>query len=238
MKYPNDFINKIICGDCIDVMKVMPDSSVDLIITDPPYLIKYKTNYRINKSHDFCSQIKNDNNPQLVAKYIHQCHRIMKNNSAMYMFLSCDNVCWFKKQLKKYFKIKNMIVWVKNHWTAGDLYAQFGKQYELMFLVNKGKKAFNGKRITDIWLFDRVQGKKHIHQNQKPKKLIKQCILKHSNEGDIVFDGFGGVGTVAVACKELDRKFISVEIEEKYIKLSHKRIEAAIGSNGLKRWMR
>ncbi len=217
---------KLYNGDCLEVMKELPDNSVDLIVTDPPYLINYKTNYRKNKKHDFCSVIKNDNNFEMISDYIKECYRIIKDNSAMYMFCSFDKVDYFKQELEKAkFKIKNMIIWVKNNWTAGDLSAQFGKQYEIIFLANKGRKKFNGKRITDVWNFDRVSGSKQFHQNQKPVNLIEQCIIKHSNENDIIFDGFMGSGTTGVACKNLNRNFIGIEIDEEYFEIAKKRID-------------
>ena len=152
---------KLYCDDCLNIMKQIENESIDLIVTDPPYLIKYKTNSRKNKDHDFCSEILNDDNEQLIIDYIRECYRILKNNTAMYMFCNCDKVDFFKQELENAgFKIKNMIIWVKNNWTAGDLKAQFGKQYEIIFLVNKGRKCFNGKRITDVWMFDRISGKK------------------------------------------------------------------------------
>lgn len=144
----------------------------------------------------------------------------------MYMFCNCNYVDFFKQTLEHNgFKIKNMIIWVKNNHTAGDLKAQFGKQYEILFLVNKGRKCFNGKRITDIWNFDRVSGNKQLHQNEKPLELIKQCIEKHSNENDLVVDPFLGSGTTAVACKELNRNFIGFELDEKYCEIARKRID-------------
>ena len=171
---------KLYCDDCLNIMKQIDNESIDLIVTDPPYLIKYKTNRRKNKDHDFCSEILNDDNEQLIIDYIRECYRILKNNTAMYMFCNCDKVDFFKQELENAgFKIKNMIIWVKNNWTAGDLKAQFGKQYEIIFLVNKGRKCFNGKRITDVWMFDKISGKKQLHQNQKPVDLLKQCILKN-----------------------------------------------------------
>ena len=203
-----DYINenvKLLCGDCLERMKEIPNKSVDLIVTDPPYLINYKTNRRKDKKHEFCSVIENDNNFEMISNYIKECYRIIKDNSAMYMFCNCDKVDYFKQELEKAkFKIKNMIIWVKNNWTAGDLYAQFGKQYEIVFLVNKGRKKFNGKRITDIWNFNRVSGKSQFHQNQKPTELLEQCIIKHSNENDTIFDGFMGSGTTGVACRNLN----------------------------------
>jgi site-specific DNA-methyltransferase (adenine-specific) len=229
-------LNKIYQGDCLEVMKQIEDGSIDLIVTDPPYLISYKTNYRNDKKHDFCSEIENDNNPKLIKDYISECYRIMKNNTAMYMFCSFDKVEFFKTELQKYFKIKNMIIWVKNNWTAGDLTAQFGKQYEIIFLVNKGRKTFNGKRITDIWNFSRICGKKQLHQNQKPEELIKQCILKHSNENEIVFDGFMGSGTTAVACINTNRNFIGIELDENCCKIAEARIKKVVKRKPTKRW--
>ena len=217
---------KLYCDDCLNIMKRIESESIDLIVTDPPYLIKYKTNHRKNKDHDFCSEILNDDNEQLIIDYIKECYRILKNNTAMYMFCNCDKVDFFKQELENAgFKIKNMIIWVKNNWTAGDLKAQFGKQYEIIFLVNKGRKYFNGKRITDVWMFDRISGKKQLHQNQKPVDLLKQCILKHSDENDIVFDGFMGSGSTGVACIKTGRKFIGVELDKKYFEIAKERIE-------------
>lgn len=227
-KINNDYISenvKLLYGDCLERMKEIPDNSVDLIVTDPPYLINYKTNHRKNKKHDFCTVIQNDNNFEMISNYIKECYRIMKDNSAMYMFCNCDRVDYFKQELEKAkFNIKNMIIWVKNNWTAGDLYAQFGKQYEIIFLVNKGRKKFNDKRITDVWNFNKVSGNKQIHQNQKPIDLIEQCIIKHSNEKDIIFDGFMGSGTTGVACKNLNRKFIGIELDESYFNIAKERI--------------
>ena len=218
-------LNKVYNVDCIEGMKAMPNESVDLIVTDPPYLISYKTNYRKDKSHKFGKEIANDNDPYVISEYIKECHRIMKDNTAMYMFCSFDKVDFFKQELEKYFKVKNMIVWVKNNHTAGDLKAQFGKKYELVFLVNKGRALFNGKRLTDVWEFDRVVGNNQLHQNQKPVELIEQCIIKHSNVGDVVFDGFMGSGTTAIACLNTDRKYIGFELDEEYYKIAEQRIK-------------
>ena len=220
--------NQIYNKDCILGLKEMPDECVDLVVTDPPYLIGYQTNYRKDKQHDFCSQIQNDDNPELIKEYIKECYRIMKPDTAMYMFCSFDMVDFFKQELEKHFNVKNMIIWVKNNWTAGDLEAQFGKQYEIIFLVNKGRKKINGKRITDVWFFNRVAGDSQLHQNEKPIALIRQCIEKHSDEDAIVFDGFLGSGTTAVASKQLKRKYIGFEIDPKYFDICKKRLSQGI----------
>ena len=218
-------LNKIYNEDCLEGMKRIPDGSVDLIVTDPPYLISYKTNYRKNKYHKFTKEIANDNNPIVISKYIEECYRILKNDSAMYMFCNFDKVDFFKQELEKYFKVKNMIVWVKNNHTAGDLKAQFGKKYELVFLVNKGRALFNGKRLTDVWEFDRVSGNSQLHQNQKPLELIERCITKHSNVGDVVFDGFMGSGTTAIASMKTGRNYIGFELDKGYFDIANERID-------------
>lgn len=216
-----DYIAK---EDVIDFMKKMPDSCIDLIVTDPPYLINYKTNHR-KENHRFSEVIQNDDNPELVKEYIKECYRILKDNTAIYMFCSFDKIDFFKKEIEKYFSVKNIIIWRKNNHTAGDLEAQFGKQYEMIILANKGRKTFNGERLTDVWDFKRVSHEKLIHQNQKPIELIKRCIVKHSNVGDIVFDGFMGSGTTAVASIDTNRHFIGTEIDDYYFEIAQKRIE-------------
>ena len=187
-----DYIAK---EDVIEFMGKLPDECIDLIVTDPPYLINYKTNWR-KDNHKFSNVIENDNNPGLIKQYIKECYRILKNDTAIYVFCSFDKVDFFKKEIEKYFTLKNIIIWRKNNHTAGDLEAQFGKQYEMIILANKGRKTFNGERLTDVWDFKRVSHEKLIHQNQKPIELIKRCIVKHSNVGDIVFDGFMGKGLI------------------------------------------
>src|SRR5699024_1869142 len=221
-------LNKIYNEDCIEGMKNISDNSIDLIVTDPPYLVKYKTGRRKDKSHKFTKEILNDDNEQLLKDYIKECHRIMKNDTAMYMFCSSNKVDFFKQELEKYFTIKNMIIWVKNNHTAGDLQSAFGRKYEIVFLVNKGRSKFNGTRLTDVWEFKRVAGKGQLHQNQKPVEMIEQCIEKHSNENDVVFDGFMGSGTTAIACMNTNRNFIGFELDEEYYETSIKRINSHV----------
>lgn len=218
-------VNTILNADCVVGMRDIPDNSIDLIVTDPPYLMKYKTNYRKNKEHKFCSEIKNDDNEDLIMNYIKECYRILKDNTAMYMFCNSNKVDFFKQQLEATgFTIKNMIIWVKNNWTAGDLIAQYGKQYEIIFYVNKGRCPIRGKRLTDVWEFPRVSGKAQLHQNQKPIELIMQCIEKSSDTGAIVFDGFMGSATTAVACIKTGRNYIGFELDKEYYDIAIKRI--------------
>lgn len=221
--------NIIYNGDCLEGMKKLDNESIDLIVTDPPYLVKYKTNHRKNKNHKFCTEIKNDDNPELIENYLKECYRVLKNNSAAYVFCSCVHVAYFIEMAEKAgFKIKNLIVWVKNNWTAGDLQAAFGRQYEFILLLNKGRRKLNGKRITDVWKFDRVAGKNQLHQNQKPLDLIEQCIRYHSDEGGTVLDGFMGSGTTAVAAIRTKRNFIGWELDKDYYSVACERVQKCL----------
>jgi site-specific DNA-methyltransferase (adenine-specific) len=206
---------KIYNQDTLEYMKGMKDKSVDMILTDPPYLYSYKTNFR-KKTHDFSNPIINDNNPMLVENYIKECYRIMKDNTAMLMFCNFQTVDFFLTQIKQTgFNVKNVIIWEKNNWTAGDLEASLANKYEMIILANKGRKKINGKRIPDIIKCDRVVGKKQIHQNQKPTDLLETLIEKFSNEGDIIFDGFMGSGSTYIASINQNRKCIGCELDEK-----------------------
>ena len=150
---------------------------------------------------------------------------MLKENSAMYVFTSWKTIDFFREcAIRNNFTIKNEIIWVKNNWTAGDLKAQFGQQYETIMLLNKGRSLFNGKRYSDVWNFKRVSGKEQVHQNQKPVDLIERCIESHSNKGDLVLDPFMGSGSTGVACKNLNRNFIGVELDEKYFEIAKERI--------------
>ena len=216
-----DYVDKsgiLFNRDCLEVMKGIENNSVNLIVTDPPYLINYS---RHVKGHRFENKILNDNNPELISEYIRECYRILKDNSAMYMFASHKTVDFFKQELEGAgFNVKNMIVWDKQRQGMGDTSTVFGFQYELIFFVSKGQPKIRGKRLSDIWSFPKVVGKTQLHQNQKPIELIEQCILKHSDEGDLVFDGFLGSGTTALACKNLKRKFIGSELDKTYFNVS------------------
>jgi site-specific DNA-methyltransferase (adenine-specific) len=82
-----NFIGKIFNRDCIETMAELPNECIDLIVTDPPYFMNYKTNRRKNKNHKFCSVIQNDNNIDLLFKILPEFYRILKNNSAIYIYI-------------------------------------------------------------------------------------------------------------------------------------------------------
>lgn len=227
-KYKYDLIDNILCinGDCLDVMQDIQENSIDCILTDPPYLINYKTNRRKDKTHRFCNSILNDDNENLIKEFIQKSYNLLKDNTAFYCFCSWKTDKIFQTYIEENnFKIKNKIIWVKNNWTAGDLQAQYGQQYETILYCNKGRRFIQGKRISDVWNFSRISGKKQIHQNQKPINLLEQILEKSSNENDLILDCFAGSGSTGIACKNLNRKCILIEKDKYYYNMMVKRLK-------------
>lgn len=217
-------INKIYHGDCIKGMQQIESGGVDLILTDPPYGISYKTGMR-KDDHKFTHVILNDSNLDIIEPYMYECFRILKENSAAYMFCSVKTLDSFMQIARKVgFTLKNVIIWNKGVGTKGDLEAQYQQCYEPLLYLNKGRKSINGKRISDIWFFPRVSADKLLHQNEKPIPLLEQCLVKSSQTNDLVFDGFMGSGSTAVACMKTNRRYIGFELDGYYFNVAQKRL--------------
>lgn len=220
-------LNKIYNDDCLNVVKLMDDKSVDIIITDPPYFMNYKTNRRKDKTHKFCSAIDNDANPELLSLIMPELYRVLKDNSAMYMFCNNMQLPLFMDTIGEFFKIKNTIIWVKNNWSAGDLTGAYAHQYELCIYATKGRRELSGGRDSDVWFYDKVVGNNQLHQNQKPKEMIIKMLEKSSNINDTCFDPFMGSGTTAVSCIDTKRQYIGCELDKEYYGIACKRTKEA-----------
>ena len=211
---------KLLNGDCLELMNKIPDKSIDLILTDPPYGMDFQSNYRKEKY----KKIDNDETLNWLEKYVSELYRIMKDNTCVYCFCSWHNVDIFKKSFEKYFKLKNIIVWEKNNTSMGDLKGSYAPKYELVLFAHKGRRLLNGFRYPDIIQAKRT-GNKH-HPTEKPVDLLEIFILESSNENDIVFDGFMGSGSTGVAAVNLNRRFIGIELNEDYFNVAKERIES------------
>ena len=221
---------QLFCGDCLEVMKGIPDGSVDLVLTDPPYLCDYS---RHDSKSRFSKKIANDENNSanegMIEEYLQECYRIMKDNTAIYCFCNYKKIDFFKQQIETAgFNLKNIIIWDKQRNGMGDLSTTFGYSYEFIIFASKGQPKIRGKRISDVWQFARVKPKEQEHQNQKPVDLLVQAIEKSSDEGAVVFDGFMGSGSCGVACINTNRRFIGIEKDPKYFEIAKNRIETEV----------
>lgn len=217
---------RLIKGDCLQAMDelIAEGVKVDAIITDPPYLIGYKTNYRKDKTHRFNYAIQNDDTFDF-GEWAIKVNKLLKDNTPVYVFCSWKKEPVLRKVFSELWNHKNNIVWIKNNWTAGDLKAQYGQQYEIISLYNKGRSFFRNKRFADVWEFDRVAGKNQVHQNQKPIDLMERIVTNSTNKGDTILDPFMGSGSTGVACKNTERDFIGIELDDKYFDIAKERIE-------------
>jgi site-specific DNA-methyltransferase (adenine-specific) len=216
-----EYKNKVIQGDCLQVMKGIPDKSVDCIITDPPYGMKYQSAMR-TATPQF-KKIENDNNIDWFPEFIKECYRVLKDNSHIYIFCNDYNISKFRDlQEQAGFKNKRTLVWVKNNHTSGDLLGDYANKTEFINYAQKGRRLLNGGRDTNVLNFSRVS--KLEHPTQKPVDLNEYLIKKSTNENDIILDPFAGSGTTGVACKNLNRNYILIEKEPEYIDIINKRL--------------
>ena len=215
---------KLYQGDCLEVMGSIKDKSIDLIVTDPPYLMDYQSNRR--KKEDRFDKIKNDKgNYMLIQDYLEECHRIMKDNTAIYCFCSWHNIDFFKNEFEKHFKLKNILVWNKNNHGAGDLKGSYAPKHEFILFGHKGRTLLKEKRIADVIDCPKISSNKLTHPTEKPQDLLEIFIKQSSDVGSIIFDGFMGTGSCGIAAKKLNRKFIGIELDEKYFNIAKDRLE-------------
>ena len=206
-------------GDCLELMKNIPDRSVDLVLTDPPYGISYQS----HRGKKVYPKIKGDESLDWMDEYFAECLRIMKDNTAIYCFCSWHNIDFFKKTFEKYFKLKNVIVWVKNKQGCGDLKASYAPKHEFILYGNKGRKCFTNKRMPDVFFADKTRNENH--PTEKPVSLLSTFIRNSSNANEVVFDGFMGSGSTGVACVRTSRRFIGIEIDVGYFNKAKQRID-------------
>ena len=206
-------LNKIYCMDALELLKQMPDNSVDAILIDSPYGINYFSGYYKNGNpHE---RIANDDTLFIP---INELWRVLKPTGCMFAFYSQ------KKPLIDD-RVKNVIVWVKNNWTAGDLEGDFGNQYELIAYMPKEYFKIHSKRYSNVWHFKRLSSDNLLHPTQKPEEIMRRLVEVATNMGDLVLDCFMGSGTTAVVCKQLGRNFIGCDINFSYVTLANKRLQ-------------
>jgi len=235
---------KIYLGDCLEIMKEIPDKSVDLVLTDPPYNIseettliydtRVKSGKRIIHLDADWDKFSDEDFLNMMYKFIDEVYRILKDSGSFICFTS-DGYLSF---LRSYIRNKGMIyrqtcVWIKSNPLPQLRKVKFMHATELFFCVNKkrGEDSFrweNGER-TNVFYHPIVSGKERTsHPTQKPKWLFEELIKYYTRTNDLVLDPFLGSGTTLVACKELGRQGIGIEINKEYCDIAVKRIKNTI----------
>lgn len=216
-------INTVIQGDCLDVMKSMPDNCIDLVLTDPPYGIGFDT----------------EKESMSAGMRIDGTQRVMKtwNNPKPKQYIkgNWDN----SKPEKIYFDeikriSKNQIIWGGNYFTdclepsAG--WIVWDKKVPEKMSLSKCELAWMSiggsvHIFRYLWAgYKKEKPEERFHTTQKPLNLMQWVIDKFSEQGMTIFDPFAGSGTTAIACLETGRNYILIEKEPEYVSIINKRI--------------
>lgn len=212
-------------GDCLELMKNVPDESVDLILTDPPYGIDYQSMRKKDKTKRL-PKILNDKEP--FVRFIAQLGRIMKPTSCAMIFTRWDVQQYFiDKLVENNLKVRNVLIWDKQIHGMGDLKRSYGSRYESIIFVSNDCFRFPTKRPQDIITARRVMPTNLKHPNEKPVDLLERLIQQVTHTNDVVLDCFMGSGSTGVACANTGRRFVGMVLDETYFEKASERIADA-----------
>lgn len=233
MKNP-DWIKCVINADSRDIIKRIPDNSIDFILTDPPYnLGKHSTGNiplpgRTAMNNDIAQWDMVDFNPE---EWADEFIRILKPTGNLFIFTSYNMIGRWYNCLDHKFDTTNFMIWHKTNPAPKIFKAGFLNSCEMIFTCWNKKHTWNFSSQSEMHNFiessicmrpERLSNPKH--PSQKPVKILKRLIEIASNKGDIIFDPFMGVGSVGVASLQLERRFIGVEIDKSYCEAGRERI--------------
>jgi site-specific DNA-methyltransferase (adenine-specific) len=200
----NQLINTIAHGDCIQVMRQMPANSVDFILTDPPYLVNYKD--RTGRS------IQNDSNSDWLIPAMREAYRVLKQDRVAVMFYGWSAVDkFFAAWRAAGFYPVGHIVFRKDYASQSRLVRY---QHEQAYLLAKGKPPLPKNPIADVIDVD-YSGNK-LHPTQKPLSALVPLIRSFSLPGEVLLDPFAGSGSSCAAAALTHRRYIGIELDDKY----------------------
>lgn len=212
-------------GDCLELLKGIPDGSVDMVLCDPPYGIDYQS-CRIKDRTKRKRKILNDKKP--FTEFVPLLKRLLKPYACVMIFTRWD----VQQALIDAMQADNIapnscIVWDKEIHGMGDLRRAFSPRHEsILFHAEKGFR-FQGKRPCDVISFQRVSAQKLVHPNEKPIPMLEYLLNKCSKMGGVILDPFMGSGSTGVACVNTGRSFIGIELDAEYFAIASERIRDA-----------
>jgi modification methylase len=242
--YPSEFINKFVAGDSVKVMQNIPSSSIDLIVTSPPYNLKNSTgngmkdgrggkwaNAALLKGyshHD--DSMPHDKYVNWQREVLTECMRVLKEDGAFFYnhkWRVQAGLLQDRHDIVSGFPVRQIIIWRRKggiNFNAG----YFLPTYEVIYLIAKPKfkLAPKSNAFGDIWDF--TQEMSNIHPAPYPIALIERIIS--STNAKLVLDPYMGSGTTAIAAHNLGRNFIGIEISPEYCKLAQKRYDQHLES--------
>jgi modification methylase len=247
-------LDRIIVGDCIEELKLIPGASIDLVFADPPYNLQLNNelyrpdNSRVDAVDDdwdkFGSFAAYD---AFTREWLSVCRRVLKPHASLWVIGSYHNIFRVGAILQDLgFWVLNDVVWRKSNPMPNFRGRRFTNAHETLIWASMGPKArytFNYEAMKALnenlqmrsdWLFPICSGGERLreecgrktHPTQKPEALLHRILLASSNPGDVVLDPFLGSGTTAIAAKRLGRHFVGIEREESYAEAAKARLAA------------
>ena len=223
-------------GDCLELMKEIPDKSIDMILTDPPYQFRKEDNggggmlntRKYDKEIHTKLGSTNILDSGITEAFLEETKRLFKKGyNAVYF---CN-----QQQLKMYIDFANknkyrfnVLVWCKTNPTplCNNKYLD---DIEFQVQIKSNHYKIGGTYRTKSKVYTSSINKKdkelYQHPTIKPLELVEKYLINHSNENDIVFDPFMGSGTTGVACVNTQRNFIGIELDKNYFNIAKERIE-------------
>jgi len=212
---------KIIEGDSRQVLKTLDKKSFDLLLSDPPYGMDFKSGWNIK---DKIQNDKIEDTVKLFEEVLKESVPLLKDDAHFYLFGNINYINEIKPIIEKYLTLKNVLIWDRQIIGMGDL-KTYGNSYDIVYFgYNKKWKDLHGTRERDILNFQRVDPAKNIHPTEKPLDMLEYLIKKSSQENDKILEPFAGGGSTLVAAKNTNRKATGIEIENKYVQLIKERI--------------
>jgi DNA modification methylase len=216
---------KLYNADCLDVLKEMPDNSVDLVVTDPPYEVEIKGGGAIGKNK-FFEEIESLSNG-FSNEVLDELCRVMKKINC-YFFCSQKQII----QLYDYFVNERKCNWNLLTWHKTNPIPACGNKYItdtefILFFREKGVKVYGSyetKKTYYVTPLNTKDKKLYKHPTCKPVDILQNFIINSSQENEVVLDPFMGSGSTGVACLNTNRNFIGIELDKKYFEIAKERL--------------
>lgn len=218
--------------DCREYLKTLPDKSIDLILTDPPYKLDIRGAGTLMRNDAICHHLTNRELMPMSDGFdmgiLDEFTRVLKKIN-LYIWCSKAQI----PALLNYFVTERKCNYQLITWHKANPIPVSNNRYLLdteyiLFFRQKGVRVggtFDTKHTYYVQSADRKLKKKYDHPTIKPVNILKNLILNSSNEGDTILDPYAGTGSTGVACKELKRNFIGCEISEKHYKTMVSRLK-------------
>ncbi len=213
----------IYCGDALEIVPRLPDGHFRCLLTDPPYGINYVSDWN-NGSN--ARPIRGDTGEahRLLGQVLQLAKPKLKRDAAVYVFTSWKTIAKTLETVGEHFRVKNVLVWVKDSWGMGDLNGSYAGQHEFVVYAVKGKPGLRPPRSPDVLNFPRVPPVARLHPAQKPVELLEFLIEKSTDKGEAVLDPFAGSGSTALACLRTGREFVCIEKTFEHVSASVGRV--------------